>query len=117
MDLNAAFAARAYASARPATQPAAAPRAPEGPADGFSRLAGSFADTLERAETTAESLGGAITLAFPAGTQTIEVLAPTPILQTRLLWLCPVLALILAAVLVNDRRATRLPGPRRGPPA
>jgi flagellar hook-basal body complex protein FliE len=55
MDLNAAFAARAYASARPATQPAAAPRAPEGPAEGFSRLAGSFADTLERAETTARA--------------------------------------------------------------
>lgn len=71
----------------------------------------------ERAETTAESLGGAITLAFPAGTHTIEVLAPAPILQTRLLWLCSFLALILAAVLVNDRRATRLPGPRRGPPA
>lgn len=55
MDLNAAFAARAYASARPATQPAAAPRAPEGPAEGFSRLAGTFADTLERAETTARA--------------------------------------------------------------
>jgi hypothetical protein len=71
----------------------------------------------ELAETTAESLGGAITLAFPAGTHTIEVRAPAPILQTRLLWLSCFLVLMLAAVLVCDRRATRLPDRPRDPRA
>jgi flagellar hook-basal body complex protein FliE len=54
MDLNAAFAARAYASARPATQPAVA-RPAESPTEGFSRLAGSFAETLDRAEATSRA--------------------------------------------------------------
>lgn len=71
----------------------------------------------ELAETTADSLGGAITLAFPAGTHTIEVRAPAPILQTRYLWLSLFLVLLLAAVLVSERRATRLPGRRRAPRA
>jgi hypothetical protein len=71
----------------------------------------------ELAETTAESLGGAITLAFPAGTHAIEVRAPAPILQTRLLWLSCFLVLMLAAVLAIDRRATRLPDRPRDPRA
>jgi len=71
----------------------------------------------ELAETTAESLGGAITLAFPAGTHTIEVRAPAPILQTRLLWLSCFLILMLVAVLAIDRRTTRLPDRRRDPRA
>jgi hypothetical protein len=64
----------------------------------------------EIAETTSDSLGGAITLAFPAGTHSIDVRAPAPILQTRYLWLSLSLILLLAAALVRERRATRLPG-------
>jgi hypothetical protein len=71
----------------------------------------------ELAETTAESLGGAITLAFPAGTHSIEVRAPTAILQTRFLWLSFFLVLMLVAVLAIDRRATRLPDRPRDPRA
>ena len=65
--------------------------------------------------TTADSLGGVIVLAFPAGTHTIEVQAPAATLQTRLLWLSFFLVLMLVAVLVSDRRATRLPDRRRDP--
>jgi hypothetical protein len=71
----------------------------------------------ELAETTADSLGGAITLAFPAGTHSIEVRAPAPILQTRYLWLSLFLVLLLATVLVREWRATSLPGRRRVPRA
>jgi len=55
----------------------------------------------ERVATTVDSLGGAITLAFPAGTHTIEVQAPAALLQTRLLWLSFFLVLMLTAVLVR----------------
>jgi hypothetical protein len=71
----------------------------------------------ELAETTSDSLGGAITLAFPAGTHSIEVRAPAPILQTRYLWLSLSLILLLAAGLVRERRATRSPGRRQVPRA
>ena len=71
----------------------------------------------EVVETTADSLGGAITLAFPAGTHSIEILAPAPILQTRYLWLSLSLVLLLAWVLVCERRATTLSGQRRVPRA
>lgn len=59
------------------------------------------------AETTADSLGGAITLAFPKGTHTIEIEAPVATLQTRGLWLSFFLVVALCAMLVRDRRATR----------
>jgi hypothetical protein len=71
----------------------------------------------ELAETTADALGGAITLAFPAGTHTIEVRAPATTLQTRCLWLSFFLVVMLAVVLVTDRRATRLPDRPRDPQA
>ncbi|MGB5702718.1 MAG: hypothetical protein WBM48_07870, partial [Polyangiales bacterium] len=63
----------------------------------------------EPVETTADSLGGAIVLAFPAGTHTIEVVAPPATLQTRWLWLSLFLALALVAVFAIERRATRSP--------
>jgi hypothetical protein len=69
----------------------------------------------EPAATTADALGGAVALAFPAGTHTIEVQAPAATLQTRCLWLCLLLVLALVAVLVSDRRATRSLHRRRDP--
>jgi hypothetical protein len=69
----------------------------------------------ELAETTADALGGAIALAFPAGTHTIEVRAPAATLQTRCLWLSFFLVLMLLTVLASDRRATRLQDRRRDP--
>jgi hypothetical protein len=59
----------------------------------------------ELAETTADALGGAIALAFPAGTHTIEIRAPAATLQTRCLWLSFFMVLMLLAILVIDRRA------------
>lgn len=59
----------------------------------------------ESVETTPDSLGGAITLAFPAGTHTIEVHAPAATMQTRCLWLSLFIVLMLLAVLVRDRFA------------
>lgn len=67
----------------------------------------------EPVETVADSLGGAIVLAFPAGTHTIGVAAPSATLQTSCLWLCLILALMLLAVLAIDRRATRSPDRRQ----
>jgi len=66
----------------------------------------------ELAATAADSLGGAIALAFPAGTHTIEVQAPAAMMQTRGLWLSFFLVLALVAVLVRDRRATSSPDRR-----
>jgi hypothetical protein len=59
----------------------------------------------ELIETTADALGGAVTLAFPAGTHTIEVRAPEAFLQTRGLWLSFFLLLILVAVLATGPRS------------
>jgi hypothetical protein len=71
----------------------------------------------EIAETTADALGGAIALAFPAGTHTIEVHAPATTLQTRCLWLSFFLVSMLVAILASDRRATKSPDRRRDPRA
>ncbi|MFA5539037.1 MAG: flagellar hook-basal body complex protein FliE [Gemmobacter sp.] len=49
MDINTAFAARSYASARPATAPS-----PEG-GPGFAKLAESFVDTLAKGEAAARA--------------------------------------------------------------
>jgi|GEM_PF-2911766 len=66
----------------------------------------------EPAKTTADALGGAIVLAFPAGTHTIEVQAPAAILQTRCLWFSCLVFLTLVVVLAGDRRPTSLPDRR-----
>jgi len=71
----------------------------------------------ELVATTADSLGGTITLAFPAGTHTIEVQAPATTLQTRGLWLSFFLVLMLVAVLASDWRTTGSPDSRRDPRA
>ena len=52
MDVKASVAAQAYAKARPATAPNPAS---EAGAEGFAKLAGSFAETLQRGEETAKA--------------------------------------------------------------
>jgi len=76
--------------------------------DGFVRLSYSYDPdaivALDGApiEAVADSLGGAITLAFPEGTHVVEVGAPPPNLQKGLLWLSGFLALVLMTVLVRS---------------
>jgi flagellar hook-basal body complex protein FliE len=59
MDIRTSLAAQSYAEARAAAAPADAPA--DGAEGAFARLAGSFAETLNRAETTARAAmaGGA----------------------------------------------------------
>ncbi len=60
MELKSSLAAQAYAATRPATAPKPAPGG-QGAAEGFARLAGDFAETLQRGEATAKAAmtGGA----------------------------------------------------------
>lgn len=53
MDVKASLAARAYATARPATAPEPQPGSTAG--EGFRKLAGSFAETLAKGEETAKA--------------------------------------------------------------
>lgn len=59
MDIRSSLAAQAYAATRPATAPNATPDGQA--ANGFTRLAGEFAETLQRGEDTAKAAmtGGA----------------------------------------------------------
>jgi flagellar hook-basal body complex protein FliE len=52
MDIRTSLAALTYAAARPATEPKSAPG---GPLEGFTSVAASFAETLERGESTARA--------------------------------------------------------------
>lgn len=61
MDIRTGFATQGYAVARPATAPRPTTGPSDGPAAGATRLAESFAETLQRGERTAQAAmtGGA----------------------------------------------------------
>ena len=60
MDIRSSLATQGYAATRPATAPKATPDG-HGATDGFAKLAGDFAETLQRGEQTAKAAmtGGA----------------------------------------------------------
>lgn len=59
----------------------------------------------ESVETTSDSLGGAIVIAFPVGEHRVEIHAPEPNLQILCLWLSGLLALVIVGLLCIALRA------------